>query len=99
MKKKKTLEDQINEFLEVWNFEEMATFLRNVIPLIELYDVDENDDWVKKTVKGNEEEIETVRLIRTVYLLSKISKDHAAKFAYVNVHFKDLWKKMQDENK
>lgn len=98
MKKKKSVQEEINEFLQVWDFDQMADFLRNVIPLIELYDVEPNNDWVKDAVQGDEENIETIRIIRTVYLVSKIAKDHAAKLAFINIHFKDLRKKMECNN-
>ncbi len=93
MAKKKTLEEEINEFLEIWGCREMTTFLRDIIPLFELYDVEEEADWVKDAV--GEEDERNVRLIRTVYLVSKIAEFHAGRLCSINVRFKNLWKRME----
>lgn len=92
-KKNKTLEDEINDFLEVWDCNQQVAFLRDIIPLFELYDVDEEDDWVRNAV--GEENERNVRLIRTVYLISKIAECHASKLAYMKINFKELWKRME----
>jgi len=96
---KKTIESEINEFLDLWNFKEMSSFLSDIIHLLHLYDVDEQDDWVREAVGGSEENVQTVRLIRTVYLLSKIADKHASKLCKVNVHFKNLWKRLEQFEK
>ena len=44
MKSKKTLEDEINEFLEYWDADQMCAFLRDIGPVFRLYDVDEEND-------------------------------------------------------
>lgn len=95
MSKKKTIEDEINEFLEIWDYRQISSFLGHIIPLLELYDVSEEDDWVKDSV--GEEDERNVRLIRTVYLVSKIASFHTGKLASVNVKFKDLWERMEKE--
>lgn len=92
MKKKKDLNQEINEFLKEWDIDEMSRFLKNVIPLIENYDLDE--DWLKD--KNEEDEI-NVRYIRTVYLLSRIADLHASKLCRLNVQFKNLWKRMENQ--
>ena len=91
--KKKTLEEEINLFLESWGSKEMIDFLDDVIPLFELYNVDDKDDWVKDEV-GKENE-RTVRLIRTVYLVSRIAEFHAGKLCLANMRFKNLWERME----
>ncbi len=93
MAKRKPLDDQINDFLETWDCDAMTSFLRDIIPLFELYDVDDEDDWVKHVV-GVEDE-RNVRLIRTVYLISKIADVHAARLCNLKITFKDLWRKME----
>lgn len=90
---KKTLEDQINDFIGDWDCGQMNAFLRDIIPLIELYDVDEDDDWVKEAV--GELDTRNVRLIRTVYLISKIADMHASKLVTIKYRYKDLWKKLE----
>ena len=41
MGKKRTLDQEINEFLEFWDGDQMCAFLRDIIPLFELFDVEE----------------------------------------------------------
>jgi hypothetical protein len=91
--KKQDLEDEINAFLDVWNCDAMTRFLRDIIPLFELYDVDEQDDWVEHAVGKDDER--TVRLIRTVYLVSRIAEFHAGKLCDIKYRFKNLWTKME----
>lgn len=74
----------------------MSAFLRDIIPLFELYDVDEKDDWVVEAV--GEEDAQNVRLIRTVYLVSRIAEFHAGKLVSVNIQFKDLFLRMEKES-
>lgn len=93
MGKKKDIEQEINEFLDKWGCKEMISFLRDIIPLFELYDVEDEDDWVKEAV--GEENERNVRLIRTVYLMSRIAEFHAGRLCMINVTFKNLWKKME----
>lgn len=95
IKNKKTLEEEVNSFLEIWDCRQIIQFLRDVIPLFELYDVDEVDDWVKNAVGGDNRNVQTVRLIRTVYLVSKISENHSAKLCYLKIHFKGLWERLE----
>jgi len=94
---KKTIEQEINEFLEIWNWKQMVAFLRDIIPLFELYDIKDEDDWVQKEVGGTMENVQVIRLIRTVYLVSKICEFHAGKICMLNVHFKNLWQRMEKQ--
>lgn len=97
-KRKITLEDEINNFFKMWTGNDIIEFLRSTIPLFELYDVEDEDDWVEKEVGGDEENVRNVRLIRTVYLISKIAETHAAKLCKINFHFKHLWKRMEKQS-
>ena len=91
--RKKTIEQEINEFFELWGEKELVDFFKDIFPLLELYNVDENDDWVKDAV--GEEDTRNVRLIRTVYLLSKIADNHAGKLARTSAYFKNIWKRLE----
>lgn len=90
---KKTLEQQIEEFLNLWDCEAMQAFLKDIIPLFELYDCNEENDWVRDAV--GEESERNIRLIRTVYLVSKIAETHAGKLCKIKMEFKDIYKKME----
>jgi hypothetical protein len=91
---KKSIEDQINDALDFWNCKKQIAFLRDIIPLFELYDVEDEDDWVTDAV--GEENERTVRLIRTVYLISKIAESHAGSLASFKIKFPNLYKKMEE---
>ena len=93
--KKKIIENEINDFLEIWDCHQLTSFLRDIIPLFELYDVDEEDDWVKEEVGELNER--TVRLIRTVYLISIIAENHTGKLAKIKTAFKDFHKRLEKE--
>jgi len=95
--KRKSIEQEINDFLDDWGCKEMTSFLRDIIPLFELYDVEDEDDWVEQTVGGDEENVRTVRLIRTVYLVSRIAEFHAGKLCSMKIKYKDLWRRMEKE--
>lgn len=90
---KKSIEDQINEALDFWDCKKQIAFLRDILPLFELYDVEDEDDWVKEAV--GEENERNVRLIRTVYLISKIAEFHAGSLASFRIKFPRLYEKME----
>ena len=94
----KSVEDLVNEFLDVWGAEELNGFFRDIIPLFQLYNVEEDDDWVARAVAGDTEEARTLRLIRTVYLVSRIAEFHAGKLCRLNCSFNSLWKKIEQQS-
>lgn len=91
----KTIEEEIDQFLQEWDCDQQMDFLRDIIPLFELYDVEDEDDWVRDAVGAENER--NVRLIRTVYLVSKIAEMHSRKLCWINVKFKNLWKRMEKQ--
>lgn len=93
MRRRRSLEEEINVFLEEWDSEQMVSFLRETIALFELFDIEDEDDWVKEVV--GEENSREVRMIRAVYLISRIAEFHSAKLCKLNIHFKGLWRKME----
>lgn len=95
MNAKRTLEYEINSFLQLWNAQQLNAFLKDVLPLFELFDVDDENDWVRDLV--GKEDVRNVRLIRTVYLISKIAEIHSGKLSRVKAEFKDIWKRMEKE--
>lgn len=91
----KTIEQEINEFYELWPVEKFTLFFQDIAEILELYDVDEDDDWVKNAIE-KEEEASIVRLIRTVYLFSRFAENHSATLARIKVHHKNLWKRLEE---
>lgn len=94
-KDKKTVEDKINEFIDYFDEKKMCEFLRDIIPLFKLYDVDEEDDWVQKETGTDAETVQVIRLTRTAYLMSRIAQFHAGRLCAINDSFPNLWKKME----
>lgn len=95
--KKNDLEFQINEFLSVWDLEQMQRLLIDIFPILELYEAIGSEGWLKEAV-GEEDEI-NVRLIRTVYLVSRLSDFHAGKLATIKAKFPFLWKRLEEHDK
>lgn len=91
---RRSIEEEIEKFLELWDCKQIISFLHDLIPLMVLYDVDEEDDWLKDIV--GQEDLQNVRLIRTVYLLSKIAENHSGKICSIKIHFKDIYKRLED---
>jgi len=91
---KKTLEDQINGFLEMWDVDRQVAFLRDILPLFELFDVEDEKDWVVEAV--GEENQTHFRLLRTVYIMSVIAEKHAGRLASIRVNFPELWRRMEE---
>lgn len=94
---KKTIEEDVNSFLEKWDCDQLTEFLRDIIPLFELYNVEENNDWVKDKV-GDEDET-NVRLIRTVYLVSRIADFHSGVLSSIRANFPKLWQRLEMNEK
>lgn len=92
----KTIEEEIEKFIEFYDCKELSAFFKDVFPLFELYNVEEEDDWLEELV--GESNARNVRLIRTVYLMSIIAENHVEKFYLINRNFKKLWKRMQCVN-
>lgn len=84
---KKTLEQEINEFIDVWDFVSIGEFLQDVMPIIQVYDVEDREIT---------EDLAVVSLVRTVYLMSKLADKYAGKLSMVNVKYKKLWQKMEN---
>lgn len=93
---KNSIENQINQAIELWDCKRQIAFLEDIIPMLELYDVDEDDDWVKNAVGESNER--NVRLIRTIYLISKIAENHCGALASFKISFPNLYLKMEKKS-
>ena len=95
MKNKKTLEEDINDFLILWDCQQLCDFLRDIAPVFELYNVADETDWLRDVV--GEEDRRNVRLIRTVYLISRIAEFHTGKLLMTKTKFKDIFVRMEKQ--
>ena len=87
------LEEEIAKFFDVWSMPDIVQFLRDTIHLFELYDVEDEGDWVEKEV-GKDNEM-NVRIIRTVYLLSILCDSFAGKMVKTNCAHPKLWRRLE----
>lgn len=94
-KQKKTIQQEINQFMKEWDYKSLTDFFKDVFPIIHLYNVDESNDWVNNIV--GDDDTRNVRIIRTVYLLSVFAEKHAAKLCRTNVQFGKIWKRIEEE--
>ena len=97
MSKKRDIHTELVEFYETWRTSDIENFLRECICLFELYDVEDENDWVEKAV-GKENEM-NVRMIRTVYLLSRISDFFSGKMCKTNGTHPKLWQRLEKHAK
>lgn len=94
---KKTVDQQIVDFMLDFGPDRLTKFLEDIVPLFELFDVEDSSNWVSDIV-GKENEA-PVTMIRTVYLMSIIAENHAGMLCTLRMKYKDLWKKMENEAK
>lgn len=90
MAKRKTVEEQINDAMFDWAGKPLIDFLRDTIALFKLWDIEDEDDWLKCEVGGDDDNVRTIRLVRTVYLLSKIAENHCGKFVSLKTKYPKL---------
>ncbi len=92
MRKKKTLEQEINEFFEEFDPSQQYLLLQHLYDLFHIYDIDEKGNLTGIVAKDDER---AVRVCRIVYLLSRIAEFHAAKLITCKIKYKDLWRRME----
>lgn len=91
------IDKEINAFLTEWDAKTFAAFLKDVLPVVEMYDVDDSGKLtVDHLVEGDQHHRDTVIMVRTVYLMSRIADFHAGKLLSLRVAFKGLWKRLED---
>ena len=96
---KKTIDVKINDFLADWDHVDMKNFLEACGEVFFLYDVDENDDWVRKEInpESTDNDLANVRMIRTIYLVSKMADLYAGKLCNLKIKHPKLWKDLENE--
>ena len=97
---KKTIDVKINDFLADWDQVDMKSFLGACGEVFFLYDVDENNDWVRKEIspESTDTDVANVRLIRTIYLVSKMADLYAGKLCNLAMKHPKLWKELENES-
>lgn len=93
MKKKLSLDEQLNEIMQLFDFESMCDLMKCLAELFKIYNVDDEDDWIEKLV--GKDNLQNVVRVRTVYILSKIADTHASKFSTCKIRFGGVWKQLE----
>lgn len=95
-KVRKSVDELIGEcFLFLGETQMLGKFLKDAASLFELYHYEDDNDWVHAEVGGDQENVDNIRIVRTVYLMSKIASFHAGKLCSLSCTFPDLWKKIE----
>ena len=89
-KKNLSVNEKARGILQIFGPERLMSLVNDIWELFELYDVDEEDDWVANKV--GEENVREVRLARTAYLLSLVAANHGKAFEKIQKKFPDFWK-------
>lgn len=89
-KKPTTVNDKARGILQIFGPEKLMEFISDVWELFQLYDVDENDDWLEAAV--GDDNVREVRLARTAIILSNIAERHAKSFDKIARRFPHLAK-------
>lgn len=87
------MESILEEAFNFWDLKKLTSVLTDFAEIYQLYDV-ENENWLKDQV-GEENEI-NVRVVITLYLISKIAEKHSGSFLSFKLKFPRLWEKMED---
>jgi len=93
MKPKKTTAEEISEAFYFFDFNQFKSMIYDFSSIYELYNMDDEDNWLKEEC-DQEHEI-NVRIIRTVYILSKISENYTGMLLGFKLKFPKLWEKLE----
>lgn len=88
----KGLEKDINGFLEYFDIPKLMDLIQDIMPLCELYSFNETEDWVKELKPDDHWDL---RILRTVYLISRIADKHAGRLASLRVMYPKLYDRME----
>ncbi len=87
------INSQVHGILKIFGPERLISFINDMWELFELYDVDEDNDFVSNEV--GEENCREVRLARTAYLLSLVASNHSKALEKIQKKFPDFWKQAE----
>jgi len=97
MRLNRTVEEEINDFLNVYGPATFKLFLKDVEPLYDLYNSVEDEEWIEEC--EGVDDVNDIRLIRSVYLMSKVADLHALDLSKMKSSFRGLWLRMTKEAK
>ena len=93
---KKTVEQEVNDFMDVWHQEDMIAFFNEVMPLIMAYNVDLDKEEEQAKIALDPADRRPVMVVRTAYHMVKLAEKFAGKFVAMKIQFKGLPKRMEE---
>lgn len=96
----KNIDQELHEFLSEWDVKSFSAFLKDVMPITELYQLDDDDTLsLQKYIDGDQEHVDTVIMVRTAYLMSRFVDFHAGKLLSLRTSFRGFWKRLEESAK
>lgn len=86
------IEKKLQEFFQIMPHEKLIGFAELAAELLEVFQAYEDCDWDE--IMANED-TRNVKIIRTVYIMSRLAEDYSGTLALVRVKYKDFWRKLE----
>lgn len=83
------IEKKLQEFFEIMPHEKLTRFAEMSAQLLEIFQAYEDCDWDE--IMANED-TRNVKIIRTVYIMSRIAEEYSGVLSIVRVKYKDFWR-------
>lgn len=93
---KKTVEEELNDFLDQWHAEDMIELFEEIIPLIVAYQISTNEEGELKLPEDFHSDKKGVMIAKTAYHMVRIAERFAGKLVGLKVQFKGLPKRMEE---
>jgi hypothetical protein len=91
---KRTPEEEINAFLEIWGTDDLLNLLEEISLVFETFYMENTDSPI---LEGKtDEEIANIRIVRSVYLISKIAELYGGKFCMTKMKVPRLYEKLEN---
>lgn len=93
MSKKKDIESELIDFWTLYPPTEMEKFIRDVIPLVDMFEKYEDEEWLNEA--PTLQETLNIKLIRGAYIMSRIAELHAGRMCRIKNAHGDFWKRLE----
>lgn len=87
-KKVKSIENEINEFSELWGADEMLSFIQDTAEIIQIYNITDKAEIENEYNIG-------VRVVRTVYHLSYLAEKYSGIMALIKAKHPKFYERIE----
>lgn len=91
---KRTPEEEINAFLEIWGIDDLLKLIEELSLIFETYHIEDSD--IPIFDGKTKEEIANIRIIRTVYLISRIAELYSGKLCITKIKVPRLYENLEN---